>query len=292
MVELAVVVALPNPEPNEKLVALADFVTSGALKLMVGVTDAVVSVGFLSASEPRLKLITGFGVIVDETVAEVIGVESSVFTVDVLKSTLKPVVLDVVKVLAIESNLVVETADNATVVSCFPLSFLVDADSVVPNLRLLFFARSKVGSFGDSVDVAKENPEEAPVEDAGRPRGLDKELFSDDSVVTALTFASCCGTFKSGSSFDFFVDLSSSDSKALNRFSTFLSFITRSCSKSFGFNIKGSGASIFGLSGDLDFETMEVFTRSEIDGKITFLLVGEVLADPASTPCLAFSWED
>ena len=46
------------------------------------------------------------------------------------------------------------------------------------------------------------------------------------------------------------------------------------------------------MSGDLDFETMEVLTRSEIDGKITFLLVGEVLADPASAPCLDFSWED
>ena len=90
----------------------------------------------------------------------------------------------------------------------------------------------------------------------------------------------------------FFDDLSSSDSKALKRFSTFLSFITRSCSKSFGFKIKGSGASIFGLSGDLDFATIEVLTKSEIEGKITFLLAGEVLADPASTPCFAFSREE
>ena len=189
-------VVVPNPEPNEKFAALADFVTSGALKLMVGVTDAVVSVavGFLLASEPKLKLIAGFGVIVNETVADVIGVESSVFTVDVLKSTLKPVVLDVVKVLEIESKLVVGTADDATTTglleSCFPLSSLADAESVAPNLKLLFFARSKVGSLGDSVDIPKENPEEDPVVDAGRPRELGKVFFSDDSVVTALAFAS------------------------------------------------------------------------------------------------------
>ena len=197
LVELVVVVVVPNPEPNEKLVALADFVTSGALKLMVGVTDAVVSVdvGFLFASEPKLKLSAGFGVIVDETVADVIGVESSVFTVDVLKSTLKPEVLEDVKVLEIESNFVVETADDATATglfeSCFSLSSLVDVESVGPNLKLLFFARSKVGNLGDSVDDPKENPEDAPVEDAGRPREPDKVLFSDDSVVTALALASC-----------------------------------------------------------------------------------------------------
>ena len=192
-----VVVVVPNPEPNEKLVALADFVTSGALKLMVGVTDAVVSVdvGFLFASEPKLKLSAGFGVIVDETVADVIGVESSVFTVDVLKSTLKPEVLEDVKVLEIESNFVVGTADDATAtglfVVCFSLSSLVDVESVGPNLKLLFLARSKVGNLGDSVDDPKENPEDAPVEDAGRPREPDKVLFSDDSVVTALALASC-----------------------------------------------------------------------------------------------------
>ena len=197
LVELVVVVVVPNPEPNEKLVALADFVTSGALKLMVGVTDAVVSVdvGFLFASEPKLKLSAGFGVIVDETVADVIGVESSVFTVDVLKSTLKPEVLDDVKVLEIESSFVVGTADDATATglfeSCFSLSSLGDVESVAPNLKLLFFARSNVGNLGDSVDDPKENPEDAPVEDAGRPREPDKVLFSDDSEVTALALASC-----------------------------------------------------------------------------------------------------
>ena len=199
LVELAVVVVVvPNPEPNEKLVALADFVTSGALKLMVGVTDAVVSVdvGFLFASELKLKLSAGFGVILDETVADVIGVESSVFTVDVLKSTLKPELLDDdVKVLEIESNFVVGTADDATATglfeSCFSLSSLVDVESVATNLKLLFFARSKVGNLGDSVDDPKENPEDAPVEDAGRPREPDKVLFSDDSVVTALALTSC-----------------------------------------------------------------------------------------------------
>ena len=199
VVELAVVVVVFNPDPNEKFAVLADFVTSGALKLMVGVTDAVVSVGvgFLLASEPKLKLIAGFGVIVDETVADVIGVESSVFTVDVLKSTLKPVGLDVVKVLEIESDLVVGIADDDETTtgpfeSCFSLSSLVDAESVEPNLKLLFFARSKVGSLGDTVDVPKENPEEAIVEDAGKPRELDKVLLSDDSVVVGVIALVSC----------------------------------------------------------------------------------------------------
>ena len=264
-------VVIVGPNDNSPLV---DLVTSGALKLIVDeISDELVVVAVASLL-PKLKFIGAAAGLTDDkgTASEILAVDDEV-TVSVLaglRPKLKPEVgvLDEVVVAAI-----VVAADNGDKIDVDELFDGVRpvVGAEIPNEKLLLDVSTEETTLGTEIT----GNAEACVFEVPEP------ILGTSNVVlfTATLWAASLANFSS--SFFFFSNVSSSDSKAVNNASTLFSSMLRSCSRSFGLDIKGcsGGFDPSSDSDDLGFGDVftDVWTMSDILGIVIFL---STLDDP------------